>query len=991
MQGAFGCALLLGLVLLGARTYYERRSTLDEARTDAGNLADLLAHLTAQRFASIERALAGVERRIRRGDAPELRAPELRQLLASLKEADADLAALAIVGPEGVVVSAPRTLPPPLSEAAQRTLSGDAGHIGAPVRLADARVIPAVYPLATPDATSRYGLLAALPVASLMEVYRSVALEPAGLLAVYRSDGTVLAGRPEALFAAGGRLEPRPGHADPASGEVSTRRGSFDHAFEVDGIRRVGAYRPVGHLSLHVLTGYSRDMLLARWRQSVSLDAAVGAALLVLFGGLTGVLRSARQRREVERQAQLRALMRLADASAELLTSRDEQQLLERVTELARELVPSRRAGACLLDAYGREVARSDGGGPGAQQQRPPNGVHALERSALQGYVPVRLTGAELAGHPALRLADAPNSSAPRSTEAPFDSWLAIPLVSRDGARLGLIHVADRERRPFSEQDEILLVQLAHIASAVVENVRLIRTSEHSRAEAEAERERLERIRDSISDGFYLLDHQGRFQALNRAAEHQLGVRAEQVLGYTPWELDPDLLDTELPAAFEAAMATGAPRQFVFSWPEHEQLFQVRLYPGEEGLSVFFQDVTEQRKTEEQLRQAQKMEVVGQLTGGVAHDFNNLLTVILGQTRLVQQQLSESVEREALEAVVDASQRAAELTRRLLAFSRRQPLAPSVVDLGKLLQDLEKMLDRMLGEQIEIEMVRGAGLWPVEVDAGQFEAAVMNLAINARDAMPEGGQLSIEATNARVDDHYATQHAVAPGQYVMTAVTDNGVGMDAETAARAFEPFFTTKEPGEGTGLGLSMVYGFIRQSGGHVKIYSERDEGTTVRIYLPRAQPHGGAAPDATAAPEVSGGEETVLLVEDDDLVREFTRGVLTDLGYRTVAVPDGPTALRALETIGRLDGCRPAARHERPRGRGRDSRPSARSQGALHLRLQRQRDHAPGPPGPRRRAAQQAIHARADRAAPANPARRGVDPSPRAPKWVGSKALLR
>ncbi|HVY17159.1 MAG TPA: ATP-binding protein [Rhodopila sp.] len=313
------------------------------------------------------------------------------------------------------------------------------------------------------------------------------------------------------------------------------------------------------------------------------------------------------------------------------------------------------------------------------------------------------------------------------------------------------------------------------------------------------------------------------------------------------------------------------------------------------------------RQREEVLRQSQKMEAVGQLTGGVAHDFNNLLQVILGNLETLQRNLPPEFGRlrRAADHAMNGARRAASLTQRLLAFSRRQPLDPKPIDVNLLVSGMSELLHRTLGETISVETVRGAGLWRVEADPTELESAIINLAVNARDAMADGGKLTIETANAHIDEAYAAAHAeVTAGQYVVVSVSDTGSGMDQETMSQAFDPFFTTKPVGKGTGLGLSQVYGFVKQSGGHVKIYSEIGDGTTVKIYLPRL-PGAAATADAegeTLVPEGT-SEETILVVEDDDDVRIHSVETLRELGYRVIEAHDGPSALRLLERQPRVD----------------------------------------------------------------------------------------
>ncbi len=317
---------------------------------------------------------------------------------------------------------------------------------------------------------------------------------------------------------------------------------------------------------------------------------------------------------------------------------------------------------------------------------------------------------------------------------------------------------------------------------------------------------------------------------------------------------------------------------------------------------------TEQlRANEDVLRQSQKMEAVGQLTGGVAHDFNNLLQVIMGNLDAILRHAPEDqarVRRSATQAL-NGARRAAALTQRLLAFSRRQPLDPKPLSANALVTGLADLVHRTLGELVAVETVLGAGLWQVEADANELEAAILNLAVNARDAMPGGGRLTIETGNAHIDEAYAATYAeVTPGQYVCLSVSDTGSGMDPETVARAFEPFFTTKPPGRGTGLGLSQVYGFVKQSGGHVKIYSEVGQGTTVKLYLPRLTAPDRPIEEALETPAPEGGsDETILVLEDDDDVRTNSVEILRELGYRVVEAHDGPSALRLLERQAHVD----------------------------------------------------------------------------------------
>ena len=322
------------------------------------------------------------------------------------------------------------------------------------------------------------------------------------------------------------------------------------------------------------------------------------------------------------------------------------------------------------------------------------------------------------------------------------------------------------------------------------------------------------------------------------------------------------------------------------------------------GFLVAAADVTARVRAEAGVRHAQKMEAVGHLTGGVAHDFNNLLQIISANLDLAQTDArADPKTAERLQNAISAVERGSRLTAQLLAFARRQALEPRSINVGRLLQDMTDLLRRTIGERVEVESAAGGGLWNTLIDPGQLENAILNLAINARDAMPDGGKLTIEVANAFLDDTYAAQHVeVTPGQYVMVAISDTGTGMAPEVVARVFDPFFTTKPEGKGTGLGLSQVYGFVKQSGGHVKIYSELGQGTTVKLYLPRTRrPQEGLDPIAFIEPV--GGTENILVVEDDAGVRAAAIDILNDLGYRALKAENAEQALAVLQSGANVD----------------------------------------------------------------------------------------
>jgi PAS domain S-box-containing protein len=464
--------------------------------------------------------------------------------------------------------------------------------------------------------------------------------------------------------------------------------------------------------------------------------------------------------------------------------------------------------------------------------------------------------------------------------------------------------MAEQALRQSEERYRKLADQLAELNATLAQRVE------------EKTRER-DRIWNVSQDLLVVADRDGVWQTVNPAWTRTLGWSEAELLNRTSeWLEHPD--DNGVTGAQVRKLgASQTTVRFESRFRHRDGSYRWLSWTGvadQDHLYAVARDVTAEKAaaerlkaTEEALRQSQKMEAVGQLTGGIAHDFNNLLTGIVGSLDLLQTRLNQgrtdNVAR-YINAAMTSANRAAALTHRLLAFARRQPLIPKGVEVNQLVVSLEDLLRRTMGETIDLEITAADDLWWTLCDPNQLESALLNLAINARDAMPDGGRLSVTTANARLDSVTADTPALSPGDYVCIDVTDSGVGMSAEVAARAFDPFFTTKPIGQGTGLGLSMIYGFARQSNGHVTITSRLGQGTSVKLYLPRH--HGDSAAEQAAAvkaAEYAATGETVLVVEDEPVVRGVILEILHDQGYRTLEAADGPSGLRILRKDKRID----------------------------------------------------------------------------------------
>ncbi len=441
------------------------------------------------------------------------------------------------------------------------------------------------------------------------------------------------------------------------------------------------------------------------------------------------------------------------------------------------------------------------------------------------------------------------------------------------------------------------IVGASKIARDITENKRTQRALNQ-------EIEERRRIFETSHDLILVTDTSGNFIQVSPSAFAILGYEPQEMIGHSAVDfIHPDDLESTR-SEMRAARRGQQKRNFETRYVHKDGQPVTLNWSGTWSEPVrrhFFigRDLTEKRAAEAQLRHIQKMDAIGQLTGGVAHDFNNILTVITGTIGILEEAVAERPELVAITKLIDeAAERGANLTKHLLAFARKQPLKPLEVDVNALVLEAAKLLHPTLGENVEITPLLAEDAWTALIDPNQLTTAVLNLAINARDAMPNGGKLALETSNIYLDENYASMHSeVTPGNYVMVAVSDTGTGIPASLIERVFDPFFTTKEVGKGTGLGLSMVFGFVKQSGGHVKIYSEEGHGTSVKMYLPRATGLNQTAAEAAISSHVEGGTETVLVVEDNSLVRRYVMTQIESLGYTTLEAANAGEALQLID----------------------------------------------------------------------------------------------
>jgi PAS domain S-box-containing protein len=629
------------------------------------------------------------------------------------------------------------------------------------------------------------------------------------------------------------------------------------------------------------------DLLVSSYEEAVQLHEALLAEKRQL--GERVAQRTAELRAEIAERE--RAEQALRTAYAALAQQADGR---ERTNEALRA---SERRYRALVEASGTIIWRAD---PLGLVQE----VHGWEALTGQPDAAMRGLGWLDALHPEDRERVKDAWTAARAEARPLQEEFRVRTRGGEGWHWTLSHgvpVFDEQKR---------LVEWV----GVVEDITRRRRADEDLRRTQAF---LDQVIENVPVSVFVKDaSELRFMLMNRAAKNMLGLQCEEAIGKNDYDFFPKeqadffiKCDRQVLDSGEILIVKEEPLDTSHHGRRQLRTTKVRMV-DESGRPNFLlclsEDITERLSVEDQLRQAQKMEAVGKLTGGVAHDFNNLLGIVIGNLDLLREQATIKPDTaEILDEALDAALRGADLTRRLLAFARRQPLQSRQTDVNTLIAGTAKLLARTLGASVEVRLSLAANLGAVLIDPAQLEAALTNLAVNARDAMPKGGHLTIATRQVVLDADYAAQHIEArPGNYVVIEVSDNGTGMPPEVRSRAFEPFFTTKEPGKGTGLGLSMVFGFVKQSGGHVEIYSEVGHGTTMRLYLPRTDAVGDDAPGgAEDDGPISQGYGTVLAVEDNEKLRKVLVRQLSELGYTVIEAENAPAALALLKDSTPID----------------------------------------------------------------------------------------
>ncbi len=870
---AVGLVLLLGFAATAWLSYSDE---IENTERDTRNLALVLNEHASRTTHAVDITLEWTARALlvleAAGAGPK-NEEEMAAFLTRQKDPTAEILNLFVVGPDGILRGDALRTPERLDVSdrpyfkVHEDRPANGLYISSPFDSRSNRgwVVAATRRINGPDGTFRGVVGASVSVRYFTLFYASLDTGSGSIVTLRHRDGPIVARHPYEPDLIGGS-----GRSTQVIDAVraGSQQGTLTFVPTPGVSDRIISYHAVPNTPFIVSVAVDRKNLLASWAKTTIPYGIVAAALAVAIGGLLWGLKRAGRLWLASEAAAARADIRLADAIEALpagFVLYDADRRLVTTNKLNAKLFPE------IAPYYVRGARFED----------------LLRRATSLGSIEEKRAAAWIAERTSTFEKDAVDTEYETSDGRWFRS---IARRTSDGGRVFmLLDITDAKRSQIALADAV-------------------------GREREA-RERLETILNRMPIGCIVADADLRTTYMNPAAERIFGCAFDDVKGLTPFETGFISTEREIVEDLHRRLRRGEfvppsvaqnntkdGRKITCEWINTPLMGPDGSF---QGVLAMCQDITERRQTEIALQQAQRMEAIGQLTGGMAHDFNNLLTVILGNSAMLVDSIQNPSDKNLARMIEEAALRGAALTHRMLAFARRQSLQPKGVDINGLVTGMESLFRRTLGEDIDIVVSLGDNLPPVLADEGQLESALLNLVINSRDAMPEGGKLTVETASTVLDTDYARREGgdVRPGSYVMLAVTDTGTGMTPEVQRRVFEPFFTTKEVGKGSGLGLSMVFGFVKQSEGHIKIYSEVGLGTTIKMYLPPADRQIRVVRDPEPVSASQDAHETILVVEDDDAVRTFATTALRRLGYHVHEARHGAEALDMLETIGDFD----------------------------------------------------------------------------------------
>lgn len=843
--------LIVVVATMATLIHRDYKETERLASLQAQSFGDVLAEHTHQKLAALDATTFAIVQSVTSRpallSAPRLLNGVLEQQHAALPSSSLHY----VLDASGRLIASSEAVPPAqhdfstLAEFQAHVTGAGPGLVVAPSRQGlDGWYFDVTRRIDGPDGALAGVVGARVPMSYLLALYDTLQL-PDGVVALLSREGVLIARSPFQADRIGLSFIDKPLFRKYLPG---AERGLYTGTYRSDGVRRMVAFNRVPEFRVVLTVGIGECAVMAEWRERSTLTAGLSLAVLLLFGMLSYrfALSMWLRRRQEERKRQRAEFV--ARATGEMVRAKDAPALLLIAADTSRQLAEARFAAVSV-------------------------------RTAIDGK-PLQACSPDVCGEAAAR-------------EDVVGEEIALRLPGGEEGDIGSLSLLGSQREDHAETVSDL-VQFATVVSAVYLELQqrqdlalALRSSEQARAETDT-------VLASISDGMYALNCDWEFTYVNAAAERMLRRSRDTLLGRTIWDAFPAVSGTELEHHYRACRLQRTAVSFEFYYPPLSTWFSVRAFPSDMGLTSYFQDVTLRVEAEARLRHAQKMESIGKLTGGIAHDFNNLMTVVLGNAEDLLDELPAewANARESAEQIELAGRRASELTHSLLAFARKQPLSPEPLELGREVQGMRPLLLRTLGEQIELEVELMAPQVTVEADRAELQHAILNLVINAREAMPDGGVLLLRVTRVELTASAAVDLDLAPGSYAVLTVADDGCGMCREEVERAFDPFFTTKPGGQGAGLGLSMVYGFVRQSGGTAQISSTPCKGTAVTLYLP-CSALAPVLPLNGEREHVAGGGECILVIEDDAALRHYVAKGLSTLGYSVRACANGDEAL--------------------------------------------------------------------------------------------------